>query len=345
MIAAFVWTGAAPAAEGHVDVLAGGRTAPEAALEQPVEWEPEIEPSVLAAVVGSVQSFHGEAWWGVDGQVWGFAPETEATLLGLGPRAGVGADAGKARFELAGRYDAELYPVGMEPTNGRAEALASGAVDLGAARPFLLAEGVVRTYFVETDWSFHAAQVDGGVELGGANARVVLTGTWQINEGRDASGEFVPGQQVRGTIDVGISARKLEAFASYQLIHAWNGAADEAARSQFTPIGSYSSDADALSAGGFLQHLGEVGCSAEVGAWTFRGSALGRFRDADPGAASYANTFHGQLDVHRDLSERTTGILTLGASAAEVVSGQSFVDLYGWVGLSYELGPRDDATP
>jgi len=344
MIAAWVWSSGATAAEGHLDVLAGGRTAPDAALEQPSEWEPTIEPSVLAAVVGSVQSFHGEAWWGLDGQAWGVAPEADGTLLGLGPRAGVGAQAGKARFEVAGRYDAELYPVIMDPTNGRAEALASGAVDLGVARPFLSAEGIARTYFVETDWSFHAAQVDGGVELAGTGGRVVFTGTWQINEGRDASGEFVPGQQVRGSLDLGISARKLEAFAKYELIYAWNGAADEAARSQFTPIGSYSSDADALSAGGFLQHLGEIGCSAETGGWTFRGSALARLRDADPAAASYENTLHGQVDVHRDLSERMIGIFTLGASAAEVVSGQSFVDVYGWVGVSFDLGSKD-VTP
>ncbi len=345
MIAAWIWSGGATAAEGHLDLFAGGRTAPDAALEQPSEWEPEIEPSALAAIVGSVQSFHGEAWWGVDGQAWGVAPEADATLLGLGPRAGIGAGAGKARFELAGRYDAELYPVIIDPTNGRAEALASGAVDLGTARPFLLAEGVVRTYFVEEAWSFHAAQADGGIELAGDSARVVFTGTWQINAGRDAIGEFVPGQQVRGTVDLGLSARNLEAFASYQLIHAWNGAADEAARSQFTPLGSYSSDADALSAGGFLQHLGEIGCSAEVGGFTLRGSALARFRDADPGAASYANTLHGQVDVHHDLSERVIGIFTLGASAAEVVSGQSFVDLYGWVGVSFDLGAEKDVTP
>src|SRR6185503_19508070 len=44
MIVTWLAAGAAAAADGHVDVLAGMRTAPDAALEQPAEWEPEFEP-------------------------------------------------------------------------------------------------------------------------------------------------------------------------------------------------------------------------------------------------------------------------------------------------------------
>jgi hypothetical protein len=345
MIGAWVAGSVASAAEGHVDVLGGMRTAPDAALEQPAEWEPEFEPSAVGAVVARVHSNGGEAWWGLDGEVWGMVPEPDATLLALGPRAGTGATVGDTRLEVAGRVDGELYPYVNDATNLRAEGLGSTTLRLGNVRPGLTVEGLARAYPNERTWSFRTVMATASVDVASTSERVRggLSGDWQLNAGREPDGSgWVPGQQARGMAEFEVSGRHLEGWASYQLIYAWNGAADDAARSQFTPLGAYSSDADALSAGGFLQHKVEFGGSAEAGEWTVRASALGRWRDTeDPVAASYARTLHGQVDVQRDLSERLAVFGTLGTSAAEVVSGKGFTDVYVWLGLSFALGAEE----
>lgn len=333
---------AALAGEGHVDVLAGVRTAPDAALEQPSEWEYEVEPTAVAAVVAGWRSTPSAAWWGLEGGAWGMVPEEDASLLTVGPRAGVGASAGAARLELAGRYDAQWFPASSETSSGRAEALVEGKVEVGALTPELGVTGIDRHYPFQTEWSFRTFEPHLALTGQTADGRLRLRGTggFQWNRGF-SSGTATPagGAQIRLGAELGLAGRRGELWGRYVLIEAWDGSEQPAARPVFTPVGDYAEDADALSGGGFLQHRVELGASAEVGAWTVRGSALARLREADAvDLASFERTVHGQLDVRRELSERLTGIGTVGASGASLVSGTSYIDVYGWAGVSVGLG-------
>ncbi|MEQ1508687.1 MAG: hypothetical protein ABMB14_41050, partial [Myxococcota bacterium] len=162
--------------------------------------------------------------------------------------------------------------------------------------------------------------------------------SWQLNQGSTVDGASVVGQQVRGTADLGWSIRRCELWTTYRIIRATDGGAEPTERAQFTPIGDYSSDADALSAGGFLQHRLELGVSAEVAAWTVRASALGRLRIADHQAQpSYGRTLHLQLDLERAVGARTAVLGALGGSGVRLDDGQAFTDVYGWLGLSWRF--------
>lgn len=342
--------GVASAADGELEALVGARTAPDAALEQPSEWEPEVEPTFLTALVARVRSSRGEAWWGIEGSAWGTAPEPDASLFGVVPRAGIGASSGPARLELAARYDAQLYPWAPDATNGRAEGLLKGSVRAGSLEPQVTVEAIDRHYPFETVWSFRT--VEPGLGLGFRSTdqrfRGRLAGSWQLNQGASEEGRAVTGAQLRGTADLGWSARRWEAWTTYRIIRAMGGGvADPASRALFTPIGDYSADADALSAGGFWQHRLELGASAAVGEWTVRTSALGRLRESETQGEplrSYGRTLHGQVDLERELGDRTRGLVTVGGSGVRLDDGKAFTDIYAWVGLSWTLSGPDDAS-
>src|SRR5262249_4197486 len=159
-------------ADGHLDAIVGTRTEPDAALEQPTEWDPELEPAFLGAVVGSVGATHGQGWFGLDGAAWLLLPAPGPSMVSLPPRAGLGAGLGPARFELAARYEAQVYPIIRVDTNGRAEGL--GTVELGHGKvvPDVSVEGIDRRYPWEPKWSFSTGEADLGVRCASGPASV-----------------------------------------------------------------------------------------------------------------------------------------------------------------------------
>jgi hypothetical protein len=325
------WVGAAWAADGHLDALVGSRTEPDAALEQPTEWEPEVEPAAVGGLVGAVTATAGPVWGGAEGSAWGFLPEGDAGVLALGPRAGIGGDAGPARLELAARYDAQWYPLTSRATNGRAEGLGSASLELGAVAPGITVQGIDRRY-VEPRWSFSSAEGDVQVRVDPEGqpvwGRAVVGG--QVNQSQD-----VGGSQLRVRLELGFSARHWNLTGGWQWIDAFQGERDDVQRSLFTPLGDYVEDADAVSNGGFVQHRVDLGGSGQVGPWVVRGSALGRYR-------TYANgthdaTVHAQVDLERQIADPWRGLLTVGASSVQLAAGARYLDLYGLAGISYRF--------
>ncbi len=325
------WMSVALAADVELTALVGVRTAPDAALEQDDEWEPEVEPTALAALMGQVRQVSGDGWFGLDGSLWGLTPEGDASMAALGPRAGFGADVGDVRLDAAARYDAQLYPLILEASSGRAEAVFTGSWSAGAVRPELSVSGLDRHYPFRTEWSFRAAEPAVGLRVDAGAFRGRLGGSWQVNQTQIATGT-----QLRGTAEVGLGSRRVEVWAIYGLIGASGGTVQSAARAQFTAVGDYSADADALSAGGFLQHRGEVGISATLDPWTLRASAMGRIRDSVlEDRAAFDRTLHGQVDLERSLSDTVSAVATGGGSGAGLPGGRGYVDIYGWAGLSW----------
>jgi hypothetical protein len=319
----------AQAADAHLDAITGVRTAPDAALEHPVEWQPEFEPTVVGALMGGVLASRGKWWGSLEGAAWGVLPELDGVLFSAGARGGAGLEAGDLRLEVAGRYDLQSYPFARPATSGRAEGFALTSLSLGAWVPELSLEAIDRRYPFEPDWSFTTAESAVGLawrpERGWA--RVALGG--QVNQGADDLGT-----QLRATAELGWGAARWDLFTRYRLMDARAGDPDDASRSRFTPLGDYSADADALSAGGFVQHRLELGGSAEAGEWLLRASALGRLRLTGAQGA-YDRTLHAQLDLERELSERVSAVGTLGSSAVGLVGGKGFLDVYAWAGLSW----------
>jgi hypothetical protein len=337
------WLAAAYAAEGSVNVVVGGRTTPDAAIEQPTEWEPRLEPMALLAVTGEVEARGESTWVGLDAAAWALAPEADAMLLALGPRGGVHGRVGSAALEAAARYDAQLYPVTVDGTSGRADVIGRVRFGDGALQPELWVEGVDRWYPFEDPWSFRTAEVVAGVTGVRGHWHTKLHASGQINDGAGGWG-----QQLRGSAEVGYSGRRSALWARLRGIQAFAGDPDLASRSQFTPLGDYSDDADALSDGGFQQLRVDAGASSGVGPWVVGMSVLGRLRaGTDPSRDTYAQTGHLQLDVERPwgglFATPVDGpwwfVGTAGVSAVGLSSGRGFVDVYAWAGLSYRPGP------
>ena len=329
-----VWA-ADPAVTSQVDLRVGARTQPEAALEQPAEWEPteELEPAaigILSAQVGNTPE--RGPWWQVSGSAWGLAPESETSLLTLTPQAGTGTSLGGWRSDVAARADLQLYPVEeSDPSSLRGEVLASLQRPDDRWVPWLGIEGIGRVYPLQPTWSFQSVEPraeliyrrDAGWVRGRAGA--------QANQHQGAVGT-----QVRAGLSAGLTGARAELWGGYGLIAAQAGTDATTARPPFTPIGDYAADADALSAGGFLQHRLDLGTSMFLGDWTLRASGLVRLRDsftADP--TSFARTGHGQLDLERPLGGVWVGVATLGVSGAALEGGAGYTDTYGWVGISW----------
>lgn len=337
---------AAMGGEDHTELeaLLGARTAPDAALEQPSEWEPELEPVAVGALLARHLHLGTPVWYGVDATAWVTAPEADATLLALGPRGGWSGSTERWRAELAARVDGQLYPAVSGTSNVRAEALARGARTWDAFETALGVEGVDRAYG-ERAWSFQTVE-PGLTAAAGRSVRVVAGASVQGNQGRqltDAGSSRVQGGQVRLVAELHATTPHLAAWGAYRLVDAWGGGVQVASRPVFTPVGDYSDDVDALSAGGFLQHRAELGASVDREPWTASLSVLGRLRDAtfdDPG--SYRRTIHGQAVVGRELGEAWSARLTAGCSGAELQSGAGYLDVYAWVGLVWTVAPREE---
>jgi hypothetical protein len=330
------------AGSGTLDVLVGGRSAPEATLEQPSEWEHEAEPNLVGALAAGWQD-QGPVgtWFRVDGEAWGALPEGDTSMFRLAPQAGIGGSAGAYGGELAGRYDASLYPWESHASSGRAEVMARGTATAGLARPEVSVLGLDRHYFQTPAWSFRTLEPGAGLGLTVGPLRIKLGSSLQLNGG--GAGSPVVGQQARAVSELGVAGRSWDLWLGYRLIKAWGGGPDEGARAQFTPVGAYAEDADALSAGGFLQHRVDLGGVVTAGRWTLRAAGLARFRAPDDvGLPSVSRTLHGQLDLERDIGERLSILGTGGVSHAELSTRHGYTDVYGWLGLRWELGPDAD---
>lgn len=332
-----VWTGAALAAEGRLDVIAGVRTAPDAALEQPAEWQPEFEPVAVGALFGSVSARRGVLWGAFDASAWGVVPEPDAIQFSATPRAGVSVSAASVRADLAGRYDLQIFPYASEATSGRTEGFGRLSLDGGTLLPEFSIEAIDRRYPFEPDWSFLTIEPAAGLAIrpdGPGWAR--LTGGWQHNQ---TMSDY--GSQLRLTGELGYGTSRWDLWSRYRYIIASSGDLDDAARSRFTPLGDYASDADALSAGGFTQHRLELGASVDLGEWQVRSAALGRVR-LTGAEGSYDRTLHAQVDVEREITDSFSMISTAGTSVVGLVGGKGFFDLYAWAGLSWR--PRRDRS-
>jgi len=333
---------AAHAVDGEVAIRIGGRTEPEAALEQPAEWEPaeEFEPAALTILSARVGHQDGDGpWWRVSGAAWGVAPEGESSLLSLTPQAGVSSLAGPWRLDVAGRTDLQAYVVEEgDASSVRGEVFASITRPSDRWIPRLSVVGIARQYPIQPTWSFRSVEPAVELTYRRDDGWVRWTGSGQANHHQD-----VLGTQVRTGVTMGLTGAKAELWGGYGLIAAQGGGTQAAARPPFTPLGDYAADADALSAGGFLQHRVDIGTSMFLGDWTVRASGLARLRQSvqlDP--ATFDRTGHGQLDVERPFGGPWTGVATVGVSGARLVGGGSYTDVYGWLGVRWTPRKADD---
>ena len=176
-----------------------------------------------------------------------------------------------------------------------------------------------------------------------------LGAAWQANQGwtiaADGTLDRSTGTQLRADVELGVATRQVDLWIRYSPIAAYEGDYAEAAQPQFTPIGEYADDADALSAGGFFQHRVDVRATYESKGWTVGAEGLVRVRESQPGdlAASFARTIHGQLSFERAFEPKDwSWVGVLGVSTAELVDGRSYADVYGWLGARWTPRARPD---
>ncbi|MBX2802215.1 MAG: hypothetical protein KTR31_31325 [Myxococcales bacterium] len=351
----FVGPSALAAPSLEVGVALGGRTAPESVIQVPEvdEGEPgdteevgeeedgEFEPSVLLLADARGRVTAGAVWGAVDATAWLLAPEGEADRLTASPQVGVGAAAGAVRADAVGRYLLDLFPFRSSASSGRAEI--HGGLDwqppearIGAG---LHATLVDRHFFAVPEWGFRTIEAGATARLGGTGPVWLELGlAGQGNQGlvRQEGGlEREWGSQLRGMVGVGVSTPA--AYLQLRLRPLWAFAGeldDDTVRAQFTPLGDYAEDADALSAGGFQQQRLDVQAAVQPGRWTVSAGVLGRLRR---GAASQTllRTGHAYLLLARPVSGPWSLRATLGVAGAEPAGGQSFVDIYGWAGVRW----------
>jgi len=329
-----IWWTLAMAGTGSLDVVVGGRTAPEAGLEQDDAYEyggdDELEPAGMVGLVGRYAHAGDVVWVGLDGSAWGIAPETETTVLAVSPSIGVSAPTGDWRLDAASAYDFVVYPIEGEATSGRVE-LYGGASRPGTWTPTVSVVAADRHYLDQPSWGFRSAAPSLALGWEGDATWARLTATGQVNQHQ---GEV--GTQVRGRGEVGVRPRNLDLWMAYTGIAAQGGAPSAAQRPVFTLVGGYSDDADAISGGGFYQHRGEAGASWSRDPWAVRLRAMGRYRIPyadDVGA--FDRTGHAQLDLERHVGGAWHVVLTGGVNGARAVGGTSFLDVYGWTGVSW----------
>jgi hypothetical protein len=330
-------------ARGEMEVIAGGRSAPEATVQVP-EAGDQLEPAALVAIAGHVETAPGEGFWARgDGSLWALT-EDDARLIEVRPALGWGARSDTLGSELAATWQGQAYPWNTTASNGRTEAYADGNVSTGDHRFDLSVLGVDRRYPWKKEWGFSTVEPGVGWHWEHGLVRGAVGAAWQGNAGStiaaDGSLDRSTGWQLRADVELGIATRRWDVWARYAPISAYEGDYAEAAQPQFTPIGDYEDDADALSAGGFFQHRIDTTIAWESDSWSVRAEGLGRLRESQPGdlAASFARTLHGQLSVDRVLAAQSpdwSWVAVLGVSAAELVDGRGYTDVYGWAGVRW----------
>ncbi len=167
--------------------------------------------------------------------------------------------------------------------------------------------------------------------------RAELGSSLQLNAGAGVELGDDIGTQVRGVAGVGLTAGNADVMLRYRPIVARAGEDDDdTVRPQFTSLGDYTEDADAVSSGGFVQHRLEMNAAWVAGPWTARTGALGRLRSGE----GLVRTGHAHIGLDRTVGDRWMVTGTVGATAVELGSGVAFVDVYGWVGVRWGFGPR-----
>jgi len=325
--------------QADLTFLAGGRSAPESAIEVPSAWEGEIAPAGLVAVDGRLRFGDVLGPWGRLGLgAWGYAPETEASLLDGGAAGGWVSEVGNAGLvDLAGRYDLQLYPGLSQAGSGRGEALLRGRHDGRGWELTVQARGVDRRFldFASADFSSGELGLVLGVQLAGP-LHMDLGAAGQANE-QGALGNDGPwGSQARGHLRLTAAGGKVHGSVDYRFLAAFSGETEQARAPVFTMTGDYSDDVDALSGGGFTQHRVDVGGAAEAGPWTVSAGGLLRLRQAgtEEEQVAYGQSWQGQVRLDRKLGETLTAFTSTGASAASIASG-GYLDIFGWGGLEW----------
>jgi len=340
--------------DARVETLVGGRTAPQVTSQGPSELVETESPVALAAVRAEVESEARKgAWVGAALESWAYLPDPELSLLRAEPRAGWTPALGEVwRADLGARYALEGYPWSASLSSGRAEATAGAGPTLGPVRLGLEGSYVRRDFFGTPAWSFQMAEggllVSTAPSAGGLRASLRLSSQFNAGFTVDVAGDTHPatGTQARGRADLGWTGGSVDLNAGWSVIRAWEGNVEDAARPQFTPIGQYADDADALSAGGFVQNRFDLSVAwLPSTAWTLGLDGMLRLRSTDPGQASgsLATSAHLQGRVERRLSDQLTVLGTAGLTRIELVTGSNAQDVYGWTGLRWQP-KRSEAT-
>ena len=144
-------------ARGEAEVIAGGRSAPEASTEVPEDVN-DLEPAALVAVAGRVETKPGEGFWArSDGALWALT-EDDARLVEVRPALGWGTRAHAVGSELAATWQGQAYPWNMEASSSRIEAFADGDATAGEHRFDLSVLGIDRRYPWKKEWGFSTVQ-------------------------------------------------------------------------------------------------------------------------------------------------------------------------------------------
>ena len=319
---------AAPTVDGTL--LAGARTAPESSVQLPSAGEGDFAPSALVSAnvrlrLGGDQG----AWARLELGGWGYT-DLDASVatggLGLGWRGTMG----QTNLDLAGRYDAQVFPVLFDASNGRAELIGSAR---RAAPTWSLtgqATGIDRRFVGESGfttgelgavfgWSPGACGLDVG-----ASAQVNAANTGAI------------GLQGRTLLRLRAGAGSWHVAVEHRLIYAADGEAERESRAAITATGDYSDDIDALSGGGFVQNRVGVSGAFNAGPWTLSAGGFARFRGAETeeeAAVSFIRTWSGQARVERAFGDDLDVFVAGGAAGATLATGTGYVDTFGWLGL------------
>lgn len=342
--------------DARVEMLLGGRTAPQLTSQGPAELTEAESPTALAVLRAEVESeARRGAWAGLAMESWTYLPDPELSLLRAEPRAGWAPHLGEVwHATLGARYALEGYPWSPALGSGRAEATAGFGPTLERFKLGLDGNIVRRSFFGTPAWSFTMA--DGGLLLrasrspGGLRASVRLSVQFNSGHTVDAAGALHPatGTQARGRATLGWTRGPLDLSAGWSVIRAWEGDVEDAARPQFTPLGQYADDADALSAGGFVQNRLDLSVAwLPAAAWTLGLDGLLRIRSTDSGQVSgtLAASTHLQGRVEWAQSAPLTVLFTAGLTRIELISDASALDVYGWMGLRWTPRTEERGAP
>ncbi|MCB9685636.1 MAG: hypothetical protein H6738_10780 [Alphaproteobacteria bacterium] len=313
-----------------VDAVAGARAEPESVFEQSEAGEVEdSETSALVGLVAQGRHAFGAPWVSVSGAAWGYLPEGEASLLRLEPGAGLVLGRSEGwHGDLAVRY-ALLEVLGFpEVVSGRAELVGRFGWGGGPHRLELVGGALDHAYWQRPAWSLRAAEAGAQWRTQGDHLATLVRAGGQVNQGEDDAGA-----QLRTRGSLGWTAPRLDLALGYDLIVATGGEDDTVFRPPFDPMGAPNGDADALSAGGFVQHGLDLRAWTDLGPAELTVQARGRIRDRGP-----YETLNATVDLARPLSDQLA-VHGLVGLAAWRIGANDLLDPYGWIGLRWTPTP------
>ncbi len=313
-----------------VAVLVGARGEPEAWSERADGSEAEAgEASGLVGLTSTARTAGPIAWAGLDLRVLGYLPEGEGTLVRLAPALGARTGQSDApHASVAGSWALEWLPTTPDVSGGRAEASARAGVGKGGHTVDGVLGVLDHRFLGHADWALTSGELGAEWSLARGVARVQLRPSGQQLNTAVAG----TGGQGRLAATVGASARGLDASLGWQGFVARGGGPDPAYRPPFDPLGSVDEDADALSAGGFVQQRVEASVTGAAGDWTATGHAVGRLRTG----TSSGTTAHLGVDVARALGPTLSAHLAAGWTGWRL-SGLTLSDPYGWLSVEWSV--------